>query len=122
MILGIQGSNEFNDYSIFLSGMALALRKMDALDSEDKEITIFSAGPKRVGEMGMEFVNVSDFKSRGIKARVVKVPEAWFKNSFHQVSMFLYFCNEKQPFSKLSEFLDQKEVDVQIMRYRAVKK
>jgi hypothetical protein len=121
MILGIQGSSEFNDYSIFLSGMALALRKMDVLDLEDRDITIFSSGPKRISEMAMEFVNVSDFKSRGIRAKVVKVPESWFRNSFHQVDLFIYFCNERQPLSKLSDFLDQKEVDVQVMRYRAIK-
>jgi len=121
MILGIQGSNEFNDYAIFLSGMALGLRKMDGLDLEDKELTIFSAGPKRISEMAMEFVNVSDFRSRGIKAKVVKVPETWFRNNFDQVDIFIYFCNKGQPLSKLSDFLDQKEVDVQVMRYRTVK-
>lgn len=120
MILGVQGSKEFNDYSIFLSGMALALRKMD-LDSEDRTLTIFSSGPKRISEMTQEFVNVSDFKSRGIKTKIVYVPETWFRNNFQDVSMFLYFCNERQPYSKLTEFLDQKEVDVHILRYRNVK-
>ena len=121
MILGIQGSAEFNDYSIFLSGMGLALKRMDALDPSDNVFTIFSAGPKRVSEMGMEFVNVSNFKSRGITAKVVRVPESWAKDNSESLDMFLYFCNEKQTLSRLADVLDKKEVDVQVMRYRTVK-
>jgi hypothetical protein len=121
MILGIQGSKEFNDYSIFLSGMALALRKMDSLDLQDKELTVLSFGPKRIKDMALEFLNVSDFKSRGIKTKLLNLPESWGRSNHQSFDMFVYFCNEKQPFSKLSEFLDQKEVDVQIMRYRNVK-
>jgi hypothetical protein len=121
MILGIQGSAEFDDYAVFLSGMALALKRMEALDSNDKVFTIFSAGPRRANEMAMEFVNVSDFKSRGVTAKVVKVPESWLKDNSSKINLFLYFCNFKQPLSKLSEFLDKKEVDVQAMRYRVVK-
>lgn len=121
MILGIQGSAEFNDYAIFLSGMALALKRMEALSPEDNAFTIFSVGPKRVSDMAMEFVNVSDFKSRGITAKVVKVPESWAKDNAKDLSLFLYFCNQKQPLSRLSEILDKKEVDVQAMRYRVVK-
>jgi hypothetical protein len=121
MILGIQGSAEFNDYSVFLSSMGLALKRMDALDPKDNAFTIFSVGPKRINEMAMEFVNVSNFKSRGITAKVVKVPESWAKDNSNSLDLFLYFCNERQPLSKLSDALDKKEVDVQVMRYRTVK-
>jgi hypothetical protein len=121
MILGIQGSAEFNDYSVFLSGMALALKRMEALDLDDKVFTIFSAGPGKTNEMAMEFINVSNFKSRGVTAKVVKVPESWLRDKYSSINLFLYFCNYKQPFSKLAEFLDKKEVDVEAMRYRIVK-
>jgi hypothetical protein len=121
MILGIQGSAEFNDYSVFLSSMGLALKRMDAVDPDDNVFTIFSVGPKRVSEMAMEFVNVSNFKSRGISAKVVRVPESWAKDNSHDLDLFLYFCNERQPLSKLCDVLDKKEVDVQVMRYRTVK-
>lgn len=117
-MVGIQGSRDFNDYSVFLSGMALALRRVS---SEEKMLTIFSSGPKRILDMAHEFVNVSDFKSRGIKAKVVSVPESWFKQNYNSIEMFSYFCNEKESLSALSIFLDKKDVDVQVHRYHKIK-
>lgn len=117
-MVGIQASRDFNDYSVFLSGMALALRR---LEGTDKDLTIFSAGPKRIADMAHEFVNVSDFKSRGIKAKVVSVPESWVKQNYDSIEMFSYFCNEKEPMSALASFLDKKDVDVQFHRYHKIK-
>ncbi len=117
-MVGIQGSKSFNDYSVFLSGMALVLRKLKDLDTE---LTVFSAGPKRTGEMAMEFINVSNFKGRGIKAKVVHVPESFIKENHFKLDQFHYFCNEKEQFSALVSFLDKKDVDVQVHRYHIAK-
>jgi hypothetical protein len=78
-MVGVEGSKAFNDYAIFLSGMAMVLRRLKDLD---EELVIFSGGPKRIKDMALEFVNVSKFKSRGIKVNLVSVPESWFKNNF----------------------------------------
>lgn len=118
MMVGVQGSDSFNDYAIFLSGIGRALRRLDA---EDKTFTIFSAGGKRVKEMSLEFINVSNFKARGISAKVVMVPEGWIRSNYEKLDMFSYFCNEREPFSKLVKFLEDKEVDVQVFRYHATK-
>lgn len=118
MMVAVQGSNSFNDYSIFLSGMAMVLRK---LKGQDNELVIFSAGPKRVSEMAMEYVNVSNFKARGIKAKVVRVPESFVIENHFKLETFHYFCNEKESFSKLANILDSKDVDVQVHRYHTVK-
>jgi len=117
-MVGVQGSNDFNDYGVFLSGMALFLRR---LKDQDTELTIYSAGGKRVKEMALEFVNVSNFKARGISAKVIMVPETWIRSNYEKLEMFSYFCNEKEPFSNLVKFLDNKEVDVQVHRYHAIK-
>lgn len=119
MMVGVQGSQTFDDYSVFLSGMAIVLRR---LGDEDKELVIFSAGPKRVSDMALEFVNVSNFKGRGIKAKVIKMPESWFKTNHLEIDMFSYFCNEKENLSSLASFLDKKDVDVQVHRYHKVNK
>lgn len=118
MMVGVQGSKAFNDYAVFLSGMALVLRR---LKDQDTELVIFSAGPKRVGEMALEFVNVSNFKARGIKAKVVMVPESFIKENHFKLEQFHYFCNEKEAFSSLANFLDNKEVDVQVHRYHVAR-
>lgn len=118
MMVAVQGSKAFNDYSVFLSGMALVLRR---LKDQDTELVIFSAGPKRIGEMALEFVNVSNFKARGIKAKVVMVPESFVRENHFKLESFHYFCNEKETFSSLVNFLDNKEVDVQIHRYHVAR-
>lgn len=118
MMVGVQGSKAFNDYSVFLSGMAMVLRKLKDVDTE---LTIFSAGPRRTGEMALEYVNVSNFKARGIKAKVVHVPESFLKENHFKLEQFHYFCNEKEYPSALANFLDKKDVDVQMHRYHIVK-
>lgn len=118
MMVGIQGSKTFNDYAAFLSGMALVLRRLKDLD---KELIIFSAGPKRVKDMALEFINVSNFKARGITVKLVNVPESWFKTNFYKLEMFSFFCNKKESYSSLVSFLDSKDVDVQIHRYDQIK-
>jgi hypothetical protein len=118
MRVGVQGSKTFNDYAAFLSGMALVLRRLKDVDTE---LIIFSAGPKRIKEMAMEFINVSNFKSRGISVKLVNVPESWFRNNFHSLEMFSFFCTKKEPYSQLVNFLDSKDVDIQIHRYDELK-
>jgi len=117
-MVGIQGSKTFNDYAAFLSGMALVLRRLKDVDTE---LVIFSAGPGRIKEMAMEFINVSNFKSRGISVKLVNVPESWFRNNFHSLEMFSFFCTKKEPYSQLVNFLDSKDVDIQIHRYDELK-
>ena len=63
MIVAIQGSKTFNDYTVFLRAMGTALSMMP---TEDKELFIYSAGPAHINEMGMEFTNISDrYRSGG---------------------------------------------------------
>ncbi len=114
MMVGIQGSKAFSDYAVFLSGMALVLRRLKDVDTE---LIIFSAGPKRIKDMASEFINVSNFKARGITVKLVNVPESWFKTNFPKLEMFSFFCNKKEAYSSLVGLLDSKDVDVQIHRY-----
>lgn len=118
MIVGIQGSRTYNDYASFIHGMAMPLRLMPITD---KRLTVFSAGPKRINEMALEFLNVSDFKSRGISVKLIYMPESWFRNNFEKIEMFIYFCSKKETFSSLANFLDNKEVDVRAWRYDEIK-
>lgn len=115
MILGIQGTRSFDKYSsIFLHGMwrALSLRKPD-----DYEFIIYSAGPANINSMALEYVNVSDFKRYGVKARVHKVSPSWLKSNLSQLDMFLYFCLPKENQSELCRAADRKNIDVEVYSY-----
>ena len=69
MIVAVQGTSNFNDYSVFLRAMGVALSSMP---NNDKEFYIYSVGPARVNSMVSEFSNISEkgLKSRGKKLKI----------------------------------------------------
>ena len=116
MIVGMQGSRNFTDYTIFLRAMGTSLA---SLPEGDTEFTIMSAGPVRVNEMAMEFSNISErsLKAKGIKIKVVKVPPKWFKSNMHVVDYFVYFSLPKETPSDLVREAEDKDVEVGVYRY-----
>jgi hypothetical protein len=116
MIVGIQGSSSFNDYSIFLRAMGTAL---SSLPEDDKEFLIYSAGPASINSMGMEFSNVSErsLKARGIKIRMIKVPPSWIKSNIHDFGYFAYFSKPKEPVSDIVDLAEAKDIHVGVYRY-----
>jgi hypothetical protein len=116
MIVGIQGTRSFDDYSIFLRGMGTALAFME---EDDKEFFIYSAGPSNVNSMGMEFSNISErsLKARGIKIKFIKVPPSWIKENIHKIDYLAFFSKPKEPASSLVDLADAKDVEVAIYRY-----
>lgn len=115
MIVGMHGSKNFNDYQVFLRAMGTALYDLD----EDKEFTILTAGPHRVNEMAMEFINISErsLKARGIKAKVVKMPPIALKERIADLDYFIFFSLPKEPASDLVREAEDKDIEVAIYRY-----
>jgi len=116
MIVAIQGTKTFSDYSIFLRAMGTALSDMK---SDDKEIYIYSAGPSQINSMAMEFSNVSErsLKARGIKIRVIKVPPSWIKENIHDVGYFAFFSKPKEPVSPIVSYAESKDAQVGVYRF-----
>lgn len=116
MIVAIQGTKGFNDYSIFLRAMGTAL---SAIQEDDTEFLVYSAGPVNINEFGLEFCNVSErsLKARGIKVKFVKVPPSWLENNIYLINYLAYFSKPKEPVSKLVELADAKDVEVGVYRY-----
>lgn len=116
MIIGVQGTRNFNDYNIFLRAMGTALSD---LDSSDTEIIIYSAGPANVNSMAMEFSNVSErsLKARGIKIRMNRVPPKWLRDNIRDVDYFAFFSKPKEPVSDIVEAAEAKDKEVGVYRY-----
>jgi hypothetical protein len=116
MIIAIQGTKSFTDYSVFLRAMGTA---MSNLDENDKEVLIYSAGPYQINAMAQEFSNVSErsLKARGIKIKFNKIPPSWIENNIHDIGYFAYFSKPKEPVSKLVDLADAKSVEVGVYRY-----
>jgi hypothetical protein len=119
MIIAVHGSKKFDDYSIFLSGMSKA---MFVMDKDDDQIFLYTAGPRRVNEMAMEFANVSErgLKARGVRIQVRKVPSGWIWDNFHFLDFFAYFAVEKEPIPAIVNSAQAKDVQAEVFRFRNV--
>lgn len=116
MIVALQGTRNFSDYTIFLRGMGTA---MSMLKADDKEILIYSAGPAQINSFGMEFSNISErsLKARGIKIKFIKIPPSWIKNNIHTIDYFVYFSKPKESLSELVELAESKNIEVGVYRF-----
>lgn len=116
MIIAIQGTKNFSDYNVFLRAMGTALSTME---TGDKEIIIYSAGPAIINSMGTEFSNISErsLKARGIRIKFNKVPPSWIKNNINDIDYVAYFSKPKEPVSELVEIAEAKDIEVGIYRF-----
>jgi len=116
MIVAVQGTNDFDDYTVFIRAMGVALSGMS---NDDKEFVIYSAGPARINSFVSEFSNLSErgMKARGRKIKFYKVANAWLEENINQVNYFAFLSKPKQVNSRLVEFAEQNNVEVGIFRY-----
>ena len=116
MIVAVQGTNDFDDYNIFIRAMGVALSTMQ---EEDKEFVIYSAGPARINSFVSEFSNLSErgMKARGRKIKFYKVASAWLEENMEHVNYFAFLSKPKQPNSKLVSSAELKNIEVGIFRY-----
>ena len=92
---------------------------MSMMSSDDRELTILSAGPMNINEFAMEFSNVSErsLKARGIKIKFRKVPPSWLENNITSLNYFAFFSKPKEPVSRAVDLADAKDVEVGVYRY-----
>lgn len=116
MIIGIQGSRNFNNYRIFLRAMGAAL---STLPEDDNSITIYSAGPSSINAMGLEFANITErsLKARGMKIKLHKVSPSWLEDNLYSVDYFAYFSLPKEPTSSLYESARAKDIEAYIFQF-----
>lgn len=116
MIVGIQGSNKFDDYNVFLRAMGVA---MSTMSENDKTLNIYSAGPLRINAMLSEFVNLSErgLKARGKKIKSYKVPPSWIIENMDSFNYFAFFSKPDESVSKLVDCAQLKDIETGIFRY-----
>ena len=116
MIVVVQGTNDFDDYNIFIRAMGVALSGMP---EEDKEFVIYSAGPVKINAFVSEFSNLSErgMKARGRKIKFYKVANVWLEENIDQVNYFAFLSRPKQPNSKLVDVAEKNNIEVGIFRY-----
>jgi hypothetical protein len=116
MNIVVQGSKEFDDYQVFLRAMGVALSNMQ---SNDKELHIYSVGPTKINAMLSEFCNLSErgMKARGMKIKHYKVPSSWVMENIDYINYFAFLSKPKEVVSKLVGVAESKQIEVGIFRY-----
>lgn len=116
MIVGVQGTRNFNEYNIFLRAMGTALSSME---ESDQEFIIYSVGPTNINSMAMEFSNISErsLKARGIRIRMQRVPAKWMKENVKELDYLAFFSKPKEPVTDIVEAAEAKDIEVGIYRY-----
>lgn len=116
MIVGVQGTNSFSDYNVFLRAMGVAMSSMPA---DDNLLAIYTAGPAKVNSMAMEFVNLSEkgMKLRNKKIKLYKVPASWLEENMSSFNYFAFLSTPKETTSKIVSTAENNNVEVGIFRY-----
>lgn len=116
MIVVVQGTKGFDDYSIFLTGMRSALIN---LPEGDKQFTVFSAGPAKINSMAMEFINVTErsLRAKGIRSKLVKIPPSWIENNHQDIDLLAYYALPKEAIPDMITKVGNKGVNVHVYRF-----
>lgn len=116
MIVGVQGTPNFNNYNIFLRAMAVALSE---LKDNEKEFYLYSAGPGNINNMAMEFVNLSErgMKSRGKSIKLFRVTPQWLEENIQSFDHFAFVSNPKERTSNLVSLSKSKNINTNIYNF-----
>jgi hypothetical protein len=116
MIVAVQGTNDFDDYNIFIRAMGVALSTMR---EDDREFVIYSVGPAKINSFVSEFCNLSErgMKARGRKIKFYKVASFWLEENIETINYFAFLSKPKQPNSKLVAAAELNNIEVGIFRY-----
>lgn len=116
MIVAVQGTNDFDDYNIFIRAMGVALSTMQ---ETDKEFVIYSVGPARINSFVSEFCNLSErgMKARGKKIKFYNAAPIWLSENINQINYFAFLSRPKESKSKLVLVAEANNIDVGLFRY-----
>lgn len=112
----MQGTNTFSDYNVFMRSMAVA---MSDLKEDDKEIFVYSIGPRKINNFVTEFCNITErsLKLRGIKIRYFKVPLTWAEQNLNNIDYLIFLSKPGEYNSKLVAEAELSGVEVGVFRY-----
>jgi len=117
MKIAVNGSKGFDNYDTFLRAMRVVLSEMNK--SEDKELTIYSAGPAKINSFAREFVNITErtMKSMGIRVRINNRPFSEIMNSISDMDYLAFFCLPNESKNILVDEADAAGVEVGIYKF-----
>ena len=115
MKVAVQGTKQFDDYNVFMRSMAVALSSM----GDDKNIEIYSVGPRKVNNFLAGFVNLSEdgMKNRGMRIKPYMVAHSWLEQNIEDIDYFVYLSKPNERYSSLVRLAEEKDLEVGVFRY-----
>ncbi len=112
----VQGSRGFDEYPVFMRSMAVAL---SSLKNEDKNLEIYTVGPRKVNNFVTGFVNLSEdgMRARGMSIKRYMVPHGWVEDNINSLDYFVYLSTPGERDSRLAAMADKAGVEVGIFQY-----
>ena len=116
MIVGVQGTPNFNNYNIFLRAMAVALSE---LKEDEREFYLYTAGPGNISAMASEFVNLSErgMKARGKSIKLFRVSPEWVEENIDSFNHFAFVANPKEQVSKVVNLSRSKNINTNVYNF-----
>lgn len=116
MKIAVQGTKSFDDYNVFMRAIAVG---MSMLSKDDKEILVYSVGPRRVNGYVTEFCNITErsLKARGIKIRYQKVPLTWAEENVATFDYLVFLSKPGEYNSKLVAQAELSGVEVGLFKF-----
>ena len=116
MIIAVQGTGSFSNYTTFMRSMAVA---MSGRKEEDSQILVYSLGPKNINNYVTEFCNITErsLKLRGVKIRYRKIPAISAKELFNDINYFIFLSNPNEYVSSLAKEAESHGIEVGVFRY-----
>ena len=116
MIVAVQGTKTFKDYSVFLRAMSVA---MSGMKESDNEFVVYSVGPEKINNFVSEFCNLSErgMKARGKKIKFYNAAPSWLDQNIEQVNYFAFLSSPNESKSSLVVKAELKNIEVGIFKY-----
>ena len=116
MIVGVQGTPNFNNYNIFLRAMAVALSE---LKENEKEFYLYTAGPSNINAMASEFVNLSErgMKAGGKSIKLFRVTSEWLEENINSFNHFAFVANPREQVSKVVNLSKSKNINTNVYNF-----
>lgn len=116
MIVGLQGTKAFSDYTMLMRSMGTALSMLDK--NTDKVFTVFTSGAKQTYLMALEFMNITEntLKSVGVKPKLIKISEQALEDKVSELDYFIFLANKKEPVSHLVDLAIAKDTEYGVYR------
>lgn len=110
----VQGTKGFNDYSIFVRAMGVAMSGL-----KDDEFNIYTVGPATVNNYTAEFSNKIEgsMRARGRRVKFFRIPASTAEETLDKFDYFAFFATPGEKLSHLYYVAQATDMETAVFRF-----